>query len=143
MTRAAALALLAALVPASLDAQDRWETQVRNQMIEITDRAHSAGFSRTSQYYYGRLRQGQSETINLTFATGREYMVIAACDSDCPDVDLSLYEGDGQLFGSDLRSDAFPIVVVPTGHSGTHPVKVSMARCDANPCRYEIAVFTR
>ena len=143
MTRAAAVALLAALVPASLEAQDRWETQVRNQMHDITYRAESAGFSRTSQYYYGQLRHGQSETINLSFAAGREYLVIAACDSDCPDIDLRLYEDDGELVGSDLRSDAFPIVTVPTGHTGTHPVKVSMARCDANPCRYEIAVFSR
>ncbi len=144
MTRAAALAILAAVViPVGLQAQDRWENQVRGQMTAVTTRAASAGYALTPQYYYGRLRNGQSETIDLTFSSAREYLIIAACDADCPDVDLRLFEGDGELLSSDLASDSLPIVSVPTGHSGMHTVRVSMARCFVDPCRYEIAVFTR
>ncbi len=137
------IALVAAAIPATLQAQDRWENQVRGQMARVAARAASRGYSMTPQYYYGRLRDGRSEVLNLNLSASQEYVIVAACDADCSDVDLALYESDGRVVTSDLRSDDLPVIEVPSGHGGTHPVKISMANCVSNPCRYEIAVFTR
>ena len=70
-------ALIAAAVPASLQAQDRWETEGRGQMAGVAARAAARGSWMTPQDYYARPLRG-SEVLNLNLSAAREYAIVAA-----------------------------------------------------------------
>ena len=89
------------------------------------------------------VNDGGSERVRLDLDVGTDYQIIGACDDDCTDMDLILYDGNGREVDSDLLEDSFPIVSVMVVRSGAFSVEVSMANCTAEPCRYGIGVFGR
>jgi hypothetical protein len=137
----AATLILAA--PAVLYAQDRWEGQVRSQIATVTALAQELGFSATSESFRGQLNAGGSDTLTVTLDETREHIIAAVCDEDCTDVDLVLTELSGGEIVADLAADDRPMLAVPAGHRGAHVLRVEMAACSIEPCRYEIAVFSR
>jgi hypothetical protein len=132
-------AAVALATPLAVYAQDL----THRQMEQVISTAQRRGFALTSQYYRGSLDDGRITEVNVTLASNDEQMIAAVCDGDCSDIDLSVYETDGREIGSDRGNDDYPLVFVPTGHAGAHRVRVSMANCHVNPCRYELAVFSR
>jgi len=70
-------------------------------------------------------------------------MLIAACDTDCSDVDLILYDANGNTVDSDFELDDFPIVSTTPGRDGVYRLEVQMVACSANPCRYAIQQFVK
>jgi hypothetical protein len=134
------LVLGAALVPMRLQAQESTTTR---QMRRVAVVANDRGFSMTRQYYRGDLSRGRVEEFNVELSDSQMQMLVAVCDNDCSDVDISLYELNGREIASDRSYDDHPMVMVPSGHPGTHRVRVSMPGCSVSPCRYEFAVFNR
>jgi hypothetical protein len=72
---------------------------------------------------------------------GERYVVAAACDRDCSDVDLQLLSPAGWEIDSDFLSDDEPIVYATPARSGTYRIRVSMASCSVEPCEYFAGVF--
>jgi hypothetical protein len=59
--------------------------------------------------------------------------VFAACDDDCSDLDMFLYDAQtGELVASDTLVDAVPVVVAP--YEGQFVIEVVMASCSLEPC---------
>lgn len=54
--------------------------------------------------------------------------VYGACDSDCSDLDLFLYDMSGNVVSSDTLMDAVPIVTAPS--EGNYVVEVTMPSCN-------------
>jgi hypothetical protein len=140
LTAALAAALL---VPAPARAQDAWVRQVRAQISEMGSRFEQQGYELTHRVYTGALNDGGSEMVQLELDVGREYQIMGACDEDCTDLDFTLHDGNGNVIDSDLLDDDYPLVSVTVSRSGVFAVRVSMADCSAEPCRYGIGIFGR
>jgi type II secretory pathway pseudopilin PulG len=134
---------LALTVPVAMSAQDRWEAQVRAQMVGVGITAATQGYRLNERLLVGSLRNGHVASLDLTFQRGVDYLLVATCDADCDDVDLVLREDDGREIAADRDSTDLPVLRVPGGHPGLHRLNISMASCSASPCRYSVAIFTR
>ena len=137
---AAAGALL--LAPAA-HAQDAWVQQVRTQLSAAGSVFEANGYVLTHRIYTGSLNDDGEEMVQLDLDVGREYQIMGACDGDCSDMDLTLYDGSGNVVDSDLLDDDVPVVSVTVSRSGTFRLRVSMASCSAEPCRYGVGIFGR
>jgi hypothetical protein len=91
----------------------------------------------------GHLARGQAVSRSDWLSTGEEvtyegYLlsneaVYAACDNDCEDIDLYLYDaGSGDLVASDTRLSAVPVVLAP--YDGTFFIQLIMVSCSLEPC---------
>jgi hypothetical protein len=121
--------------------QDEWVTQVRRQLQQYGRAVESRGYSMSHQIYTGSLDKGESEMVEVRLDIGTLYQIMGACDNDCSDLDLTLYNSAGREIDSDLQLDDYPVVSVEPGRTATYRVKVTMANCSAEPCRYGIGIF--
>jgi hypothetical protein len=137
---AAVAGMLVSTTAASLP-QDEWVAQVRRLLQTAGQTFESRGYSMTHRIYTGSLNQGASEMVSLDLNIGTQYQIMGACDTDCSDLDFVLYDGRGNQIDQDVELDDVPIVTVTPSRTGTFRVKVTMATCTAEPCRYGIGVF--
>jgi hypothetical protein len=130
-----------AMVPAAARA-DQYDSQVRVQMLATAIGAVADGFSLRVPMQIGGLRQGDYTTYTLTMDGSVRYRLVANCDNDCSDIDISVTEPDGREIAWDRRDGDLAVVDI-SGHPGAHTVKVSMAGCRLGPCRFGLGVFGR
>lgn len=138
-----ALTAVAGLVAstAAFAPQDEWTQQVRRLLQRAGQSFEERGYSMTHQIYTGSLRNRTNEFVTLRLDIGTQYQIMGACDNDCSDLDLTIYGPNGDELDTDIEMDDFPIVSVTPNRTGTYRVKVVMATCNAEPCRYGIGVF--
>lgn len=141
---ASAVAALIALAPLSQPRQDRWEQQVRRQLDRAADLlSQDHDYTLYREPTMGSLRVNASESQTITLTGGRRYMIIGVCDNDCTDIDLRLYDEDGDLVASDLETDDTPIVQVSPENTSRYRVRATMATCSVEPCRYGVGIYVR
>ena len=140
LTAALGAALLA---PATAHAQDAWVRQVRSLISQAGQSFEADGYELTHRIYTGSLDEGEAELVQLELDVGMEYQIMGACDEDCSDLDFILYDGRGNVVDSDMLDDDYPVVTLTVTRSGVFSVRVSMAECSVEPCRYGIGVFGR
>ncbi len=87
------------------------------------------------------LSQGESDDYNVTLQGGRSYKLIGVCDNDCSDLDITLYDSDGDVVDRDLLDDDKPVVSVSGKSGGRYRMNVSMASCSTGVCYYSVAVY--
>ena len=121
--------------------QDEWVAQVRRLLQQAGKTFEDRGYSMTHRIYTGSLNQGSNSMVSLDLDIGTQYQIMGACDTDCSDLDFVLYDAAGNQIASDVEMDDVPIVSVTPRRSGTYRVKVIMATCTAEPCRFGVAVF--
>ncbi|HEX6748993.1 MAG TPA: hypothetical protein VF092_16970 [Longimicrobium sp.] len=121
--------------------QDEWTQQVRRLLQQYGRAVESRGYTMTHRIFTGSLDNGESEFVEVNLDIGTLYQIMGACDNDCTDLDLTLYDPAGREIDSDLQVDDYPVVSVEPRRSSTYRVKVTMARCSAEPCRYGIGIF--
>ena len=121
--------------------QDEWVAQVRRQLQQYGRQVESRGYSLSHQILTGSLDNGSSEMVEVNLEIGTLYQIMGACDNDCSDLDLTLYDRAGREIDSDLQVDDYPVVSVEPGRTATYRIKVTMATCTAEPCRYGIGIF--
>ena len=121
--------------------QDEWVAQVRRLLQRAGQEFESRGYSMTHRIYTGSLNDDAYEFVSLDLSVGMQYQIMGACDTDCSDLDFTLYDSRGTQIDQDIEMDDVPIVSVTPSRSATYRVKVTMANCSAEPCRYGIGVF--
>jgi hypothetical protein len=140
-----ALALTAiaglAVTTAAAAPQDEWTQQVRRLLQRAGQTLEERGYSMTHQIYTGSLNDDTNEYVTLRLDIGTQYQIMGACDTDCSDLDFTLYAPNGSQLDQDIELDDFPVVSVTPSRSGTYRLKVVMAACSAEPCRYGVGVF--
>jgi hypothetical protein len=137
-----ALLLFAGLVtPQAGVAQGRWGTQVRTQLDRAGSILSGKGYEMTHELYTGSLRADEAESVTLTLHAGTAYALVGVCDNDCSDLDLRLFDADGDQVDSDVQRDDTPIVQVTPRETAQYRVKAIMAACRTSPCFYGIGVF--
>jgi hypothetical protein len=65
---------------------------------------------------------------------GVAYRVYGACDADCSDLDMEIYDADGLLVERNDAVDATPFVQIRPARAGTYYVRLWLADCVAEPC---------
>jgi len=143
ITRAVLPLIACALVavPAKVEAQSRWRTQVNGQIETAAKILNERGYRRTHDVYDGSLKNEESEFLTLALHSGTAYAIIAVCDNDCSDIDLRVFDEDNTEIDSDVENDDNPIVTLSPGHDGKFRLKIIMAKCSTSPCFYGVGVY--
>lgn len=141
LTAMVGMALIAGASPAT--AQD-WEKVMQTRLkarVEQLQKEEGATLSPIGgAMWIGSL--GEDESYVQEFDLTPRHVVVAVCDPDCEDIDLYLYDGDGEEVDADTEEGAKPVVFGPRG-GGPHEIELYMVTCGAPPCYYAFGVFTR
>ncbi|MET0648842.1 MAG: hypothetical protein ABW208_19710, partial [Pyrinomonadaceae bacterium] len=86
---------------------------------------------------------GETSSFALSLNGGTEYRLVSACDNDCSDIDIVVYDENGNQVASDTSRDDKPVVSVTPRWTGQFRIKVTMYKCSNSPCAYGISVFGR
>lgn len=65
---------------------------------------------------------------------------MGVCDADCGDLDLALYDENGNLVSEDETTDDVPAVTVEPRWTGPFTLRVDMYQCTEEPCVYGFTV---
>ena len=144
MKRVAVTALLGVTLFAStLHAQDRWEQVVRSQLSSVGAATERNGYHMATEIYQGRLDDDATTNLSVDLVAGKDYVMWGVCDQDCSDIDLVIYDNNGNEVDSDLQTDDKPLLHVIPPRNGKYRVKVTMVACSANPCRYGVGLWSK
>ena len=130
-----------ALCPSPVRAQDRWTGQVRQQLVGSAVAAGYNGLELTHEPYTGVLNDGERYVVNLRLHAGTTYVVAGACDEDCDDLDLRLFDEHWNAISTDTDADDRPVVSVTPRHTAVFHIRTIMASCAASPCAFGLGVF--
>lgn len=140
--------LAAALVAASLTAcggsrssattgPSEYTRQVQGYLANIASAAEKQGFRRVvGGPVFGSLNDDEKSSHEMTVVAGVEYVLFGACDNDCTDVDLIVYDQNGRMVKRDILADDKPVVMFSATRSAKYRIEVVMAVCSTEPCRY-------
>lgn len=129
------------LLSSAASAQNEFLDLVESQLFEAAATLADGGYEGTHGPYTGMLDQGGEGSVILTLDGLRSYRITAACDQDCSDVDLYLYDENDNLIDSDEEYDDYPLVAVTPKRRGRFTAVVRMASCDQQPCYYGVRAF--
>jgi hypothetical protein len=143
----AALCLIApsaAAAPAGAASAD-YSGQVRTYLADQATKHTSEGFrpetSIQDLILPLRLEGGAIWPINLR--AGVTYRIFGACDNDCSDVDLEVYDSTGLYAGRDVAVNDTPYVEITPTHNGVHYARIWLAACESEPCYVGMRVYRK
>ena len=144
MKRVVVSALLGlTLTATAAQAQDQWERVVRSELQRVGRASEQRGYTMATDVYQGRLDDDESTNLTVTLERGKDYVMWGVCDQDCSDIDLVIYNSDGDEVDSDLETDDKPLLHVVPSRDGRYKVKVTMVNCSADPCRYGVGLWSK
>jgi len=98
-------------------------------------------FTTSGQSFSDAIRQGEERSFNVGLNANTSYRIIAECDADCTDIDMWIYDENGNLIDEDVLEDAIPILDVTPIRSAEFTVRLQMFACSIEPCSFEIQVL--
>jgi hypothetical protein len=116
------------------------EDQVRGQLGSVASTLISRGQEIAYSPTIGSLRKSSTANITYSLRSSTAYTFVAACDNDCSDIDVWLYDGQGNEISRDVEPDSMPIVFAQPRYNDTFTLKVKMYNCTIEPCFYGIIV---
>ena len=86
-----------------------------------------------------------SGTVRWTLALerGRSYFLAAVCTEGCRGLDLEVTLPDGMLLGRDSSGGAVAALSFESPSTGNHPVRMSVAGCSQDTCRWAAQLYSR
>lgn len=117
-----------------------WAVLAQRLMDGMRETFGSRGYSLADFEHDGQLGASGSERIPIHLPSGSNQLV-GLCDNNCSDMDLELIDGSGNIVGSDLEKDDFPIIGVTQG--GDYSVLVKMVKCDTATCNYQLRLWSK
>jgi hypothetical protein len=122
---------------------DQYLKQIQSQMAIAANAFRPYGFQFDREVFVDRLGNQGTEDLTVNLRRGEEYIILGTCDEDCGDLDLKVYDDNGNLIASDNDTDGTPIVRLSPQWSAGFTVRAEMASCGKNPCQYGIGVLSR
>ena len=129
-TRQLALALTL-IVPVFAQAST---TTVRNLLWEAQTAYRSQAMIHTHDPAFAELASGQSQTFRATVTPNTTYLIHADCSSPCADVDLYVYDVQGNLITSDTRISRAAALRIDTNSATELRYGIRMANCSGANC---------
>lgn len=115
--------------------------QIQLILTEVGKVYKNEGFTKSSADIVSSLAQGKTAAHKVTLTGGRVYTFSAGCDTDCNDIDLTLYSANGGVVGADTDDTDSAVIAVPIEASGTYTLELLMAKCSEAPCAYGITTW--
>jgi hypothetical protein len=146
---AAAMAVFICLLawPLAMRAQRRsmtgWEATVRLKLagaallLSLVD-AHLA-----YDPYIGSLEDDTYFDIRVPLRKGVGYMLLGVCDDDCGNLNMKLYDEDGAFVGQNSGRTTTPDLEIIPEQTQRFTVRITMKRCDEDPCYYGLGVYSK
>ena len=97
-------------------------------------------FTTGTQTFDGAIRQGEERAFTVGLNANTSYRIVAECDIDCSDIDMWLYDENGNLIDEDVLEDDYPILDVTPIRSAEFTVRLQMFACSIEPCGFQITV---
>jgi hypothetical protein len=135
------LAGVSLLIPTIAIAGNRYEEQIRAQLITAARSLGVGNYQLFSSPYIDTLTANGEDRLNFTLTKGATYAIVGVCDEDCSDIDLELYDNNGNSISVDRANDDYPIVRVTPAWTGQFNLEVDMYNCSASYCYYGIGIF--
>ena len=85
----------------------------------------------------------KSSNVNIPLRAGKTYAIMAACEDNCSDIDLKIYDGYGNLIDSETGPDVFPYVQLTPKINHTFTLQVTMGDCRVSRCYYGIDIYEK
>ncbi|HKO35409.1 MAG TPA: zinc-ribbon domain-containing protein [Pyrinomonadaceae bacterium] len=118
-------------------------TQVGRQLDQRSGYYAGQGFTKTHDYKIAALSNGETASFTLQLRSGWQYNLISACDNNCSDIDIYVYDWYGNSIASNVSRDDTPVVAIDVNRTGEYTIKVKMYKCNVLTCVYGIAAFGR
>lgn len=90
------------------------------------------GWNVRGHFSRGLLARGQSITVRTTLHAGNTYKLVAGGCEDAYDVDIRVYDENGNFIDSDSDSSRVAVATVTPAWSGTFLVKITMYNSTPN-----------
>jgi beta-lactamase superfamily II metal-dependent hydrolase len=87
----------------------------------------------------GSLHDGESTRLKLQLKSDTQYLIGAACDDGCTNIDLAAYGSSGDLLEEDTLADNAPLISVMTDGSGEIDLEVRMKKCESSTCGFQVS----
>lgn len=128
-------------VAAQSGRRPEWETQVRRQLRVNASQLADYDIVPTHEVYVDTLNSGYYKDVDYNLDAGVRYIFVGACDNDCSDLDLRLFDDNWNLIDSDTKADDHPSLVIVVRRSTTFHLRITMSKCNANPCWWGTQAF--
>jgi hypothetical protein len=112
-------------------------------LLEAKSTASAVKLSLVDHVTLGALKSEGFERVFVTINPKKAYAVIGVCEETCTNLDISVYDDNGDVIDADFDPDASPVVFLQAGTSRTAKLKLFMAMklCSAEPCVYGVGVY--
>lgn len=102
------------------------------------------GFSLIGRRYYDVLPANRYHSLTYNLSSGNAYAITASCDDNyCKDIDLKLYDSNGNFIDSHTSNNIDPIVGVKPRWSGRYTLRVIMRGCRRAACEYGVQTLSK
>ncbi len=134
-------AALVSMVAAPVCAQDEYLEQIEGQIEAVDELMVEEGFHPILRMFSGTLAAGETERLTLRFEDGVAFQVVGVCDTDCSDLDLTLYDPSGNEVAEDVLPDDFPMLEFAARIAGAYTLEVAMPGCSSEPCYWGVQAY--
>jgi len=140
--KCAVIVAAVACLTATASAQtSEYRQQLDQQLQNSRNLFQQQGYTLAAGPFTGALPAGGKERFTMPVERGVSYKILGICDNDCSNVDLRVFNMNGQNIGEDVTPDDIPIVELePTGN-GTVQFEAHMVACSAEPCYHAVEVY--
>jgi len=101
------------------------------------------GYEPNGFLHDGSMDDGDSDLVTVPLRANTDTVLVGVCDLDCEDLDLIVYDPNGQRVEEDVATDDVPIVIFTPRRTGNYRVTMQMIECTSEPCSYSLQVLTR
>jgi hypothetical protein len=121
-----------------------YTAQVDTYLAREATAARNNGFTRAvAPPVHGVLDNLAKTTHDMDVIAGNQYILFGACDNDCTDLDLRIYNPDGTVLAQDIATDDIPTLIFQPTMSARYRIEVIMAHCNRNPCFYGVQLMAK
>ena len=141
ITRALAGAILLAGIGAASAQQQTVNEYVAGLLAESVDESTE---TQVGSIQLGEIAEGDTAAITFEIEADVTYLIYAACDDDCSDIDLYGVNEESGWEGSDEEGDATPLLLIsPEDEDGSVTISVEMAACETEVCVFAVGLYAQ
>jgi hypothetical protein len=122
-------------------ASSRYEEEIPNQLMFA---ARALGFGDYQLFagpYIDRLDANGEARLTFTLRKGATYAIIGVCDEDCSDIDMEIYDQNGNSIAVDRGTDDYPMLQISPAWTAEFTLEVDMYNCSTSYCYYGVGVY--